>query len=247
MPRRLPLVNKLPPHVGDGVIWLGLAAIATLVCGIVGASVIESEAFEALWNEQLALSGPALGLGRVWTIATYGWLYTLGDPLGVVWTLVGLYFLGPGLEHRWGKRGFVRFYALCILGGGVLGGAMAWLTSSAAVITGPTAGLVGLVAAWSLAFPDREVLLMFLLPVRARWLIGIVLGAGLLLVATSSLAAYAVHLGGAAAAWLQLGGMQRWRARRMATAAEAARRKRLDEARQRLRVIPGGRDDDLPN
>ncbi len=247
MPRRLPLVNKLPPHVGDGVIWLGLISIAALLCGIVGSSVMQSEAFEAVWVEQLALSQPALAHGRVWTLATYGLLYALRDPLGVVWTLVGLYFLGPALERRWGKRALWRFYALCVVGGGVVGGAVAWLTSSPAVITGPAAGLVGLVAAWSLSFPERKVLLMFLLEVRSRWLLWIVLGGGLLLVATNSAAAYAVHLGGAAAAWLQLGGIQRLRARRLATAAEAARRKRLDQARQRLRVIPGGRDDDLPN
>src|SRR5688572_11206518 len=47
--------------------------------------------------------------GQVWRLLTASLVHTPNDPWHVVGVLLGLYFLGPSLESRWGGRRFAFF------------------------------------------------------------------------------------------------------------------------------------------
>lgn len=246
MPRRLPLVNKLPAHLGDAVITIGLVALAAQISAFFAIYVLRLDGAAAAIDGWLALSGEALLHGRVWTLVTYGVLHDLDSPLHLFFNLYALYVLGPRLEERWGSRAFLRFFVLCVVGGGVLAGLHGLVLDPALVTVGASAGVMGLLATWAWRFPQQELLLFFLFPVKMRWVLPAVIGLDVLFALTGSPISVAAHLGGVAAAWIQLGGPSGWLARRRKQRDAEAKARRLAEAKQRLRLIPGGKDD-LPN
>ncbi len=243
MPRRLPWVNKLPGHLGDGVLTVGLALIAVHLFVFVGFFVVRSPGFAAFYWNDLAVSSEAVLQGKVWTLATYGLVH---DP-DSLWHLVGnvfaLYVFGPPLEARWGKRRWLQFVAVAVLAGG-LAVVAAGLLGFPSVTVGASAGTMALLAAWSWTFPQATVMLMFFLPVAGRLLLPIVLAIDALLALSGSDVSWPAHAGGVVAAWLQLGGRHRlqaaWLSRKLAREKAA----RLAEARKRFKVIDGGRGDE---
>jgi membrane associated rhomboid family serine protease len=244
LPRRIPLVNKLPAHLGDGVIGLGLSWIAVWLLGAVLIGGVGAEPVARLWYDGLALSLDALAGLRLWTLLSYGWLHDLSGPLHLLGNLIGLYFLAPPLEARWRARGLLRFFAICVVGGGVFaaGGAVlgGLFGTPSGVTVGASAGVIGVLTAWSMMYPRERLLLMFIVPIEGRWVLPLVLGVDALLALSGSDVSFAAHLGGAVAAWLQLGGGRRLRA---AVDKRRAARERA-AMRERLRVVKGGRDDE---
>jgi membrane associated rhomboid family serine protease len=91
-------------------------------------------------------------------------------------------------------------------------------------------------------FPDRRILFYFLFPIPAKYFV-MIIGAISLLSAVGSSGdgvAHVTHLGGLLAGWLYL------RGRRLRLAAEIQyqfNRWRINRARRRFDVHPGGRDD----
>ena len=203
--------------------------------GVFGVGALRSEAFTSLWYDGLALSLDALAGARIWTLVTYAWLHDLGGPLHLIANLVGLYFLAPELEARWRKRAFLRFFLICIVGGGVfaaVGAGLGGLFGAAPQVTvGASAGVMGLLAAWSMANPRRKLLLMFVLPVEGRYVLPIVLGLDALIAFSGSDTSFSAHIGGVVAAWLQLGGGRRWLTR--------LQKRRHNHQRAAMRGRPG--------
>jgi membrane associated rhomboid family serine protease len=247
MPRRLPLVNKLPSHLGDGVLSVLLALAGVWLAGFVGTFVARSAGFIALWEGWLALSTEALGAGRLWTLLTYGLLHDLASPLHIAFNLFGFYVLAPPMEARWGARGLLRFLGLCVFGGGVAAAIASGAQGDGAITVGASAAVMGLLVGWAIHMPTAKMLLFFVFPIQIRHLVWLALGLDAALAATGSDVSFSAHLGGALTAWLQLGGGRWLWARLQSERAlrETARRQRA--LRQRLRVLPGGRDDERPS
>ena len=57
---------------------------------------------------------------EVWRLVTYGFLHSVGDPLHLIFNMIGLWSFGELVESRLGRREFVGFYliALVIAGNG---------------------------------------------------------------------------------------------------------------------------------
>jgi len=81
--------------------------------------------------------------------------------------MYGLYLFGPRLEHGWGYRKVAWFYLLCGLGGGAFD--MLFIRSGGLV--GASAGVFGVMTAYAMQWPDDEVYLLFVLPMRVRTLV----------------------------------------------------------------------------
>jgi hypothetical protein len=107
----------------------------------------------------------------VWRLVTFLFL-----PIGssMLWILLNLYFawwVGSSLEQQWGAFKFNAFYFTGALG-----------TIAAAVIAGPQSNFwldASLFLAFATLFPDVQILLFFILPIRVKWL-GVVAGLGIL-------------------------------------------------------------------
>lgn len=115
--------------------------------------------------------------------------------------MLALFFFGPPLEERWGSREFIKFYLICGLGGALL----SFVFISASVI-GASAAVFGVMLAFAMNWPDAPIYIWGIFPVKAKWLVIIMVVFSLLSAFNSSAdgVAHFAHLGGFAAAWLYL-------------------------------------------
>lgn len=158
----------------------------------------------------LALN-PARFPGSWWTIVTYmfvhAWLAHLAFNMFTLW------MFGPRLEHVWGTRAFVQFYLWCGLGGAV---AHLLFAQHSAVI-GASGAISGVLVAYALHWPDDEVYLFGVIPMKSRWLIAAMIGMNIIFaLSPSSGIDWTAHVGGMGFGWLflklySLGGLDRVR------------------------------------
>lgn len=161
-----------------------------------------------------------------WTIGTY--MFVHGGFWHLALNVYMLYVFGPRVEHAWSATEFTKFYIAAGLGG--------WLFhlvfARDALLIGSSAAVLGVALAYATQWPDDEVYLFGVLPLRVKWMV-------LLLVCLNMIVgmagggsaggvAYLAHLGGLAAAWLYL--------RSASTGA------RIERFRQRVSPVP-----DLPD
>jgi membrane associated rhomboid family serine protease len=144
-----------------------------------------------------ALSLEGLKRGFIWQFITFQFLH--GGMTHLVLNSLGLYFLGRPLEGMLGRRDFLRLYLFSGVLGGVLQALLGFIFPQiAGPMVGASAGICGLIAAFSVLAPDSQIYLWFVLPIRARYFLPIMFGLTLLLLVTSSEShvAHAAHLGG---------------------------------------------------
>ena len=116
--------------------------------------------------------------GRVWQLATYLFVHST-DPMHILINMLMLWMFGVELERRWGTRAFTTYYAITGIGAGVgvVLAALLPFASAQEAYTIPTVGasgaIFGLMLAWALVFPDRQILFMMIFPLPARVFVAI--------------------------------------------------------------------------
>ena len=102
-----------------------------------------------------------------WQVVTYSFLH--GSFNHLFFNMLGLWMFGSELEHLWGQRRYLQFYFAS-----VIAAALTQLAVGALVGAGPTigasGGLFGLLLAFAMLFPNRTILLFFVIPMKAKWL-----------------------------------------------------------------------------
>jgi len=215
----------------------------------------------------LALSGDTTAIlhGQVWRLVTAPLLHS---PFGAegVWhllgTLIGLYFLAPRLEARWGAARTLRFIALTSTLAYVLQMliVLALPGETAARVApshwfGFTPAAAAIAIAWACTFKGQVVNLLMVLPVSSRTLILVVIGFGLLRLAAAQMPpeGQLAPFGGMFFGWLLGGGSppplrRAWLKLRLG---QLEREEKRQNTRKKprpnpggLRVLPGGRVDD---
>lgn len=167
---------------------------------IVNAGVYVLQSMMPLLSIYLAFI-PARVLVAPWTVITY--MFAHGSFMHLFWNMLGLFFFGPPLESQWGSREFLKFYFICGMGGAIL----SFLFAFHAPIIGASAAVYGIMLAFAMSWPDAPIYIWGVLPVKAKYLVG-VLGAMSVFAMFSSAPgdniAHAAHLGGFVAAFLYL-------------------------------------------
>jgi membrane associated rhomboid family serine protease len=210
----------------------------------------------------------AIAQGQVWRLFTASLIHSPSDPSHVLWSLLGLYFLGTSLEQRWGGRRFAFFL--------LWSGALAYLCQFLAELLLPSSigarmssgfwfgsvpMLEAISVAWALNFRGQTVRLMFLLPVTSGGLLAFVVGLSVLrLIAVQQTPEGLISpFGGLAAGWLLGGGtpsplrrlVLKFRYAQLEREAAQERKERARRAKKApFSVIEGGRskrDDDSGN
>jgi membrane associated rhomboid family serine protease len=158
----------------------------------------------------LALN-PARFPSNWWTVVTYmfvhAWLAHLAFNMFTLW------MFGPRLEQAWGTRAFVQFYLWC-----GIGGALAHLIfAQHTAVIGASGAISGVLVAYALRWPDEEVYLFGVIPMKSRWLIAAMIGMNIIFaLSPGSGIDWTAHVGGMAFGWLflklsSLGGLTRVR------------------------------------
>lgn len=178
-----------------------LSATVWLMIGITGAFMLQ-EILRVYANSRLlgylALSGSGLARGFLWQLVTFQFMH--GGLFHLLCNLIGLWFFGRFVEERLGAGRMLRIFFLC----GLLGGLAQVLVSLLAprffapVILGASAGVLGLLATFALLEPEGVILLFFVLPVRAKYILWASVGLALFftIVPSDPGVAHAAHLGG---------------------------------------------------
>lgn len=145
----------------------------------------------------LELSLGGLKSGYVWQLVSYGFLHA--NLLHLLFNCWAIYVFGQDVEQALGRKSFlILYFASMIIGGLFQALAGLWFGGYfAAPVVGASAAAFGLAAAFALLFPDRLLLLFFVIPMRAKFVLVL---AGLLtlygLLRPSGGIAHAAHLGG---------------------------------------------------
>jgi membrane associated rhomboid family serine protease len=134
-----------------------------------------------------------------WTVITYmfvhAWLAHLAFNMFTLW------MFGPRLEHEWGTRTFVWFYLCSGIGGAVAHLIFAPHTS----VIGASGAISGVLVAYALRWPDEEVYLFGVIPMRSRWLVVALLAMNIIFaLSPSSRIDWTAHVGGMAFGWIFL-------------------------------------------
>ena len=113
---------------------------------------------------------PAVLRGEVWRLVTF---IFVPQSSGIFWLLISLYFyywIGSTLESRWGTAKFNLYYFSGVLLT-VIGAILAGLISGHHFyIAGSTYVNYSMFFAFAFLFPDVQVLLFFIIPVKMKWL-----------------------------------------------------------------------------
>ena len=172
-----------------------------------------------------------------WALLTYP-LYTPGEPFLLLFTCYMLYWIGSSLESCWGTRKFALVTAaLTVIAGLSLNLAPPLVGLPRLPLAGLGQPLAALFTMWAMLNPSATVLLMFFLPVQARFL-GYA-GLALLYLNTGPVL-------GLFALVAPLGGWYYVQRTRLPVSAKGGWRNPLDSLfrahrRRHLRVIDGGR------
>ncbi|MGB0588966.1 MAG: rhomboid family intramembrane serine protease [Myxococcota bacterium] len=232
--RPTPVVKKL--MIGLISIWLVFSFLINFVEQSWAADLFVALSLEP----QEALFG-----GKVWQVLTYSLLHDLSSPSHVIFNAIGLLFLAPPLERRWGSRGFLQFAIFSALIAGVfslLCGLIAPGLFGARVV-GVSGVVMAVLAAFSFVMPNATILLFFVIPVQARWIVWLALGIDAMMFLSSpqgSGLAFHTHLGGVLAAWLLITG--NWRPSLLKDRFHLFTLKKKRRP-PKLKIVKGGRDD----
>jgi membrane associated rhomboid family serine protease len=184
---------------------------------------------------------------RVWELVTYLFVHSPTQLTHILFNMLAVWMFGVDLERRWGTREFVKYYFITGVGAGVSMILVSLLPFAAtratfdAVTIGASGAVYGLLMAWALIFPHRQILFMLIFPLPARVYV-LIMGAiafSAAVGASGGPVANVAHLGGLVVGFFYLKGpgnlRLEWRYR--------LTKWRMDRMRRRFNLHKGGRDD----
>ncbi|HEU4631354.1 MAG TPA: rhomboid family intramembrane serine protease [Gemmatimonadaceae bacterium] len=153
-------------------------------------------------SDMTALLGFHTGdLSRTWwTVVTYMFVHAGFWHLAL--NMYTLFLFGPRVEREWSGAEFTRYYLLCGLGGLLLH-LLFWRGSA---LVGASAAIYGVMLAYARRWPDDEVYLFAVLPIKVKWFIALLVLMDLVNGVANSPGhvAHFAHLGGFLTGWLYL-------------------------------------------
>ena len=147
----------------------------------------------------------------VWELITYMFIHVTFSH--ILWNMLALWLFGAELERLWGTSRFLRFYFACGISAALCVVAAAYVFGGINIKTVGSSGAVyGILAGYAVMFPERTILLGFLIPIKSKYFV-MIIGAIVFLqsyMATvggqGSGVAVLAHLGGLVTGYLLLRG-----------------------------------------
>lgn len=202
MARSTPTTLALPPFEGATrrlVVWCVLTFFLFALMALL------APAAASFLLSHLALTPRAVLHGEAWQLVTYIFM-----PVGLVGTLFAmltLWFTGSMLEQSFGARWLFELFFTSAIGAAILASALSFTglfhLSPTQIALGPYAGIFGLLVGIARFYGDQEFLLLFVLRIKAKYLVAIYILVNLAMLLTSRGAFTALlQLAGAVAGFL---------------------------------------------
>jgi membrane associated rhomboid family serine protease len=182
--------------------WLLLVNTAVFIVYFIGGRSLGSH-ITALFS--LYWAGAIRSL-FVWQIFTYMFLH--GGVMHLLFNMLTLWFFGTQLERDWGTRRFLKYYFYCGMAAGVCVLIADVLTSDYFTPTiGASGAIFGILVAFGVLYPNQTVLMNFLFPIKAKYLVMIYAAIELLLTfGPNNGVSTIAHLGGMLFGYIYLKG-----------------------------------------
>ncbi|MFT3932388.1 MAG: rhomboid family intramembrane serine protease [Chitinophagaceae bacterium] len=186
---------SLPPVIKNlmiinALVWL--AQIAAIKQGI-------------YLEEYGALLPIGSGQFKGWQLITYMFMHEAVNINGGIvlahigFNMLGLWIFGTDLEYYWGPKRFLIFYLLC----GVFAGIAQLLVSPSGYTIGASGAVMGVSVACAYLFPNKELYIYALFPVKIKYLVPFYVLMDLFSgFGSNDGVAHFAHLGGALAGFL---------------------------------------------
>jgi membrane associated rhomboid family serine protease len=145
----------------------------------------------------LGLSASGLMSGFIFQLVTYPFMEV--QLMGFIFNSLVVWFIGSELEAQWGRRVYLRFLLINLLVVGLLFVLVNTVFFyGTAFYSTPLHGLTGInfamLMAYALLYPDRQMSLMMIFPMRARTFCWILAGIEVYMALFSGMAASWAHL-----------------------------------------------------
>ena len=144
----------------------------------------------------------------IWQPFTY--LFFHGGIWHVLINMFVLWMFGSELERLWGKSHFLKFYFVTGVGSGLL--TMLFSLQSITPIVGASGAVYGVLLAYGLTYPNRQIYLYGIIPIKSIWF---VIGIGMIAFMSSfnniSQISHITHLSGMLIGYLMLKRPVEWR------------------------------------
>jgi len=167
--------------------------------------VMVLQAFTPLVDLLLPLYPVESGRFIPWQVLTYAFVHA--DSSHLFFNMLGLWMFGQELERLWGPKRYLQFLLASTLAAAAAQLVLAALLKSFSPTVGASGALFGLMAAYGMLFPNRQVMLFMVMPTSARNAV-LIFGAielffGFLTPVGGGVAHFA-HLGGLVGGWLMI-------------------------------------------
>ncbi|MCH9609085.1 MAG: hypothetical protein S4CHLAM45_08480 [Chlamydiales bacterium] len=129
-----------------------------------------------------ALSRFGILQGWIWQPLTYFFIQSAGVGisfgflLSLFFHMFILWFAGSEIAHRYGSKAFVFFYLSAGLIPGLIGAAAQFLLGSNAILVGSSPPIFALLTVWGMLYPNMELFFLFVIRMKAKWLVLAILG-----------------------------------------------------------------------
>ena len=146
-----------------------------------------------------------------WQLVSYAFLH--GSVFHLFFNMMGLWMFGSEIERVWGPKRYLLFYVVSLLTAAVAQLLVALLTGAVYPTVGASGALFGLLLAFGMLFPNRQIMLLIPpIPMKAKVFVAIYGAIELFLGVTGTQqgVAHFAHLGGMLGGFLMI---QYWRGR----------------------------------
>jgi rhomboid family protein len=158
----------------------------------------------ALWPPGSgAVVGPQF---QLWQLVTYSFLHA--NVAHIFFNMFALYMFGGDVERLFGSRFYAGYYFVCVVSAALCHLVVTtWMGAQPAPTVGASGGVYGLLLAYGLYFPNRQLMLLIPpIPMRARTFVIVyaVLELAMGVTGTAAGVAHFAHLGGMLGGYLMI-------------------------------------------
>ncbi|MCF7807076.1 MAG: rhomboid family intramembrane serine protease [Candidatus Marinimicrobia bacterium] len=190
-----------PRQMGDGVKQLLIAnAVVFVLTQITNVNV---------WADWFGLNPhDVIFRVRLWQPFSYMFLHANFWHIGI--NMLMLWMFGSELETIWGKKEFIRYYMVTGVGAGLFSlvpyfiGVLTGYSGYIPSIIGASGAVYGILLAYAMTYPNRTVLVYFIMPVKVKYLMLFMGFMTFASVGNSDGISHITHLGGLVVGWFYL-------------------------------------------
>lgn len=113
------------------------------------------------------------GFFKPYQFITYMFMHDSHNYSHILFNMLAVYMFGSILENIWGPKRFLNFYLLCGLAAAGLQLIIAHFNNQPTVLLGASGAVFGLLVAFAMMFPNTQLNIYFMIPVKAKYFVAI--------------------------------------------------------------------------